>query len=114
MEQLDHSILTDQQAQALGELIQELDHHFDVDLLVLFGSIVRGEADDESDIDLLVLTARKLDRTSRHEITDLVFEINLKYDTKFSTLVIGSNTWDTGLISVLPIRDEVICEGIVL
>ena len=114
MEQLDHSILNDQQAQALRELKQELDHHFNVDSLVLFGSIVRGEADNESDIDLLVLTSRKLDRTSRHEITDLVFEINLKYDTNFSTLVIDSNTWDTGLISVLPIRDEVICEGMVL
>jgi len=81
---------------------------------VLFGSIVRGEVDNESDIDLLVLTARKLDLTSRHEITDLVFEINLKYDTNFNTLVVDSNTWDTGLISVLPIRAEDISEGMVL
>lgn len=79
---------------------------------MLFGSIVRGEADNESDIDLLVLTSRKLDRTSRHEITDLVFEINLKYNTNFSTLVVDSDTWDTGLLSVLPIRDEVISEGL--
>ena len=114
MEQLDHSILTDQQDQALRELKQELEQNFNVDSLVLFGSIVRGEVDNESDIDLLVLTARKLDRTSRHEITDLVFEINLKYDTNFSTLVVDSNTWDTGLISVLPIRAEDISEGIVL
>ena len=81
---------------------------------MLFGSIVRGEVDNESDIDLLVLTARKLDLTSRHEITDLVFEINLKYDTNFNTLVVDSNTWDTGLISVLPIRAEDISEGMVL
>ena len=114
MEQIDQSILTAKQVQALSELKQELVRHFDVDSLVLFGSVVRGEADYESDIDLLVLTARKLDRTSRHEITGVVFEINLKYDTNISTIVVDSNTWDTGLISVLPIRDEVHSEGIVL
>lgn len=112
MQQLDHSILTDEQAQALREIKKELEHQFELDSLVLFGSIVRGEADKESDIDLLVLTSNKLDRTSRHEITDIVFEINLKYATNFSTLVVDSQTWDTGLISVLPICDEVNSEGI--
>jgi predicted nucleotidyltransferase len=114
MQQIDNSILTDKQTEALSEIKHKLEGHFDVDSMVLFGSIVRGEADTESDIDLLVLTANKLDRTSRHEITDLIFEINLKYDTNFSTLVVDSQTWETGLISVLPIRDEVLSEGMAI
>lgn len=112
MQQIDHAILTEEQTQALSEIKMEIEGNFEVDSLVIYGSIVRGEADKESDIDLLVLTANKLDRITRHKITDLVFEINLKYDTNFSTLVVDSHTWDSGLISVLPIRDEVVSEGI--
>jgi hypothetical protein len=54
--------------------------------------MARGEADEESDSDLLV-TLTKLTRFERHEITDSVFEINLKYDTNFSTLVIDNESW---------------------
>ena len=42
MEQLDQSILTAKQVKALSELKQELVRQFDVDSLVLFGSVVRG------------------------------------------------------------------------
>jgi predicted nucleotidyltransferase len=114
MQQVDLSILTDGQTQALSEIKQELEGNFEVDSLVLFGSIVRGEADKESDIDLLVLTANKLDRITRHKITDLVFEINLKYDTNFSTLVVDSQSWENEPISFLPIHNKIKSDGIVL
>jgi len=47
--------------------------------LILYGSAARGQTDDESDIDLLVITAQPLSRLRRHEITDIVFEINLTH-----------------------------------
>ena len=74
--------------------------------------MARGEADEESDIDLLVLTSRQLSRPKRHQITDLVCEINLAEDTNFSTLVVDRLSWENGVFSVLPIREQIAKEGI--
>lgn len=106
--------LSPAQRQALTELRHRLLGDFDVEAIVLYGSVARGEADEESDLDLLVLTTRPLDRTSRHKITDVVFEVNLEYGTNFSTLVVDRSGWENGMISVLPIRDQILSEGIPL
>jgi hypothetical protein len=63
-------------------------------------------------VDLLVVTDRPLSRHKRHEITDAVFEVNLQHGTNFSTLVVDAESWETGMMSVLPIRDEIIRDGI--
>jgi len=81
---------------------------------VIFGSIVKGEADKESNIDLLLLTANKLDSITRHKIADMVFEINPKSDTNFSTLVVDSQSWENEPISFLPIHAKIKSDGIVL
>ena len=60
---------------------------FHVVRVLLYGSVARGEADEESGIDLLILTAKPLSRPARHDITDVVFDVNLHYGTNFSTLV---------------------------
>lgn len=112
MKQLEEIHLTDTEHQALTDLTTQLRHSFDVEQVILYGSVVRNEADEESDIDLLILTTRPYLRPERHEITDLVFEINLKYDTNFSTLVVDQLAWDTGPVSILPIHDSVLKEGI--
>jgi len=62
--------LTSIQKKAIEELKINILEQFDVEQLILFGSIVRGDFDEESDIDLLVLTKREYSRSERHEITD--------------------------------------------
>jgi uncharacterized protein len=109
---IDTITLTLNQREAISEIKQRLREKFDIKAFVLYGSVARGEADAESDADLLVVTSGPLTRFERHEITNVVFEVNLRYDTTFSTLVLDSKTWETGLISVLPIRDEIIRDGI--
>lgn len=104
--------LTSNQREALDEIKRKIQEKFDIKAFLLYGSMARGEADEESDSDLLVVTLTKLTRFERHEITNSVFEINLKYDTNFSTLVIDNESWEGGMISVLPIRDEIIRDGI--
>ena len=114
MRRLDDIALTQNQRRALTELRDRLLAEFDVEQVVLYGSVARGTADEESDADLLVVTPRLLTRPARHKITDLAFEVNLLYGTNFSTLVVDRQSWESGLVSVLRLRDEILKEGIPL
>ena len=112
MKRLKKGFLTPNQSQALALIQSRLREKFQVEAIILYGSVARGEAGDESDIDLLILTRNKLSRLERHQITGLVFEVNLENDTNFSTLVLPRSSWEAGLFSVLPIRQQIIKDGI--
>ena len=112
LKQIDDISISPDQLAALSEIKQRLLATCEIKALVLYGSLARGQADEESDVDLLVVTARPLTRLERHEITNVVFEVNLQHGTNFSTLVVDLESWETGIISVLPIRDEIIRDGI--
>ena len=111
---LDGLALKPHQRAALEEVRRGLAEKFGVREVVLFGSVVRGENDAESDLDLLVLVPRPFTRRWRHGITDMVFEVNLKYGTNLSTLVVEREAWENGPYSVLPIHAEIAREGIPL
>ncbi len=104
--------LSSKESQALNEIKQKVNKRFSIEDYILYGSAARGEADEESDLDLLIVTSDALTRFKRHEITDIVFDVNLKYDSNFSTLVVDQETWETGIISVLPLRNEILRDGI--
>lgn len=112
MKKLKKGLLTPEQSQALALIQRRLREKFRVEAMMLYGSVARGEADDESDIDLLILTQNQLSRLERHQITGIVFEVNLEYGTNFSTLVATRDSWESGLPSVLPIRQQILKEGI--
>jgi len=44
----------------------------------------------------------------------MVFGINLRYGTNFSTLVVDLNLWEDGFVSVLPLREEILKDGIIV
>src|SRR5215210_584339 len=100
--------LNPSQLEALHELRQRLVKEFDVEAIILYGSMSRGEADEESDLDLLIITPTPLTRFARHKITGLAFEVNLRYGTNLSTLVIDRHSWEAGAVSVLPLRDNIL------
>lgn len=112
MTQIAEIPLNPRQSEALQAIKTGLLERFSIEVIILYGSAARREADEESDLDLLIVTSQPLGRFARHEITNLVFEVNLRYDTNFSTLVVDRKSWETGVFSVLPIRDEIIREGI--
>lgn len=106
--------LTSNQYEALAELRQRVVDIYDIEQIILYGSVARGEPDEESDLDLLIVTKELLPRPVRHEITDAVFEVNLRYGTNISTLVIDRYSWEEGPVSVLPLRDDVLKDGTLL
>ncbi len=105
-------ILTPPQRTALTEFKQHVQHAFTVREMVLFGSTARGVATKESDLDVLILTDKALTRTERHIITDIAFEINLKYGANISSVVLDESSWKNGRYSVLPLKAEINKEGI--
>lgn len=109
---MNETYLSSTKSEALREIKARVMASFSVVDLVLYGSTARGEADEESDVDLMIVLSDPISRFKRHEITDIVFEVNLQFGTNFSTLVVDQESWETGLISVLPLRDEILKEGI--
>jgi predicted nucleotidyltransferase len=99
---------------ALDELRQQLVTEFRAEAALLYGSVARGEADEESDMDVLVLTPERLSRRARHRITDAVFELNLRHGTNLSTVVVDRRSWETGLVSASPFRGRVMAEAVPL
>jgi predicted nucleotidyltransferase len=61
--------------------------------LVLFGSKARGDYDSESDIDIAIIV-RGLTRQIKHTILDMVADIELKYLTPLSTLVLSEEDFE--------------------
>jgi len=111
---MNKSILSSTQSDALREIKARITKRFSVVDFLLYGSAARGEAEDESDLDLMIILSDPVSRIKRHEITDIVFDANLQFGTNFSTLVIDHKSWKSGLVSVLPLREEIIREGIQL
>lgn len=81
---------------------------------MLFGSIVRGEAEEESDVDILIVLKEPPSYQVRDRITSAVLDINLEFDTNLSELIVDRQTWDYGLPSVLPIHQTIQEEGVPL
>ena len=99
---------------ALRAAQERLSAEFNVHRIVLFGSIVRGTADEESDVDLLIVLRETPDHPARNRISSIILDINLEHDANLSGLVVDQKAWDEGLVSVLPIHEDVEEEGIPL
>ena len=97
---------------ALQAAHRRITSEFRVDRLVLFGSLVRGESDEESDADLLIVLTEPPTHQVRDHITSLILDINLEYGTNLSELMVDRQTWDDGLPATLPIYKEIEEEGI--
>jgi hypothetical protein len=76
---------------ALAALVHRLHQRYGDDLLyvVLFGSKVRGDSDEESDIDVLVVVRMSNDDYWRHrrQLSAIAGHLDLEYDVILSTLL---------------------------
>lgn len=81
--------------------------------IVLYGSTARGTATPESDIDIALFLSEKMTSEQEDRLSDLVVDLNLKYDKVFSVVDIDQNTY-LKWRSVTPFYQNVDREGIIL
>ena len=63
--------------------------------LILFGSRITGNAKKDSDYDFLVILKQKADWKTEREISDLSYEIELKYNIVTDTHILGESELTT-------------------
>ena len=100
--------------EALQVARARLSTEFNVDRMLLFGSVVRGPANDQSDEDLLIVLRDPADHQVRNRISSIILDINLDYGTNLSELIVDRETWDHGIPSALPIHKIIDEEGVPL
>lgn len=81
--------------------------------IVLYGSAARGTASEDSDIDIALLVNGGMNREMEDRLSDIIVDMNLKYDKVFSVIDIEFEKfckWG----NVMPFYQNINKEGIVL
>ena len=81
--------------------------------IVLYGSVARGTDTPESDVDIAIFVRSKLDDKKDELLSDLIVDLNLKYNKVFSVIDIDEDRY-LKWRSVTPFYQNVDREGIVL
>ena len=82
--------------------------------IILYGSQARLEADLESDWDFLILLDQNPDQQTVAELRDRLYELELESDTVLSAIVRSRDEWNSELYSILPFKEIVERDGVVL
>lgn len=81
--------------------------------IVLYGSVARGTSTKESDVDIALIMHGILDHKTEDALSEIIVEMNLKYDRVFSVIDIDAakfERWE----QIVPFYQSVSREGIVL
>lgn len=81
--------------------------------IILYGSIARGTNTEESDIDIALVMHGKMDEKAEDQLSDVIVDMNLKYDKVFSVIDIDYEEFQRWG-KVIPFYQNVIREGVVL
>ena len=72
----------------LGELVEGILSILESQVIriVLYGSVARGTNTAESDVDIALLLNGNLSRETEDKLSDLIVDLNLKYDIVLSVI----------------------------
>ncbi|MCM1127756.1 MAG: nucleotidyltransferase domain-containing protein [Lachnospiraceae bacterium] len=97
------------------ELVQGLIGIFqnNISMIILYGSMARNEATDESDIDVAIIVKKQMDVDTKKNFTRWTADMDIRYEKVFSIVDIQeSNMRKWG--KILPFYRNIREEGIVL
>jgi len=82
--------------------------------IVLYGSRARGGCDIFSDWDFLILTEQPLEQSFVSKLKDRLYDLELDTDSVLSSIIRTKNEWNSDRYKILPFRQNLEKEGIVL
>ncbi len=82
--------------------------------IILYGSQSRGTAALDSDWDFLVLLPSPRDKELEKQIKDCLYDIELETDTVISSIIRSKQEWSSARYAVIPLRQEIESDGIVV
>lgn len=99
----------------LGELVEGILSILESQVIriVLYGSVARGTYTAESDVDIALLLNGNLSRETEDKLSDLIVDLNLKYDIVLSVIDIDYEMFKKWG-KVTPFYKNVNEEGVVL
>lgn len=97
------------------ELVQGLTGIFgnNISMIILYGSVARGNATKESDIDIAIVVRSQMDAATKRRFLNWAADMDIRYERVFSIVDIQESNmkkWE----DVLPFYRNVKKEGIVL
>ena len=97
------------------ELIRGLTDIFqnNISMIILYGSVARNEAMDESDVDIAIIVKDQMDKDTKSRFVNWVADMDIRYEKVFSIVDIQESNmmkWE----KVLPFYQNIRREGIVL
>jgi hypothetical protein len=99
--------------QALNDLKYRLLQDYAILDFRIFGSKAKGTDTQDSCLDIMIVL-EDLSPIIESQINDLIFEVNLKYDSFITALFFGRNELEIGPLSESPIYKKILQEGIAL
>ena len=82
--------------------------------VVVFGSVARGEADEDSDLDVLVLVRTPLTRSEQAEVLEYSYDLDLEHGTVTQYFVETVDRWERPVIQTGLLARNVETEGVAL
>lgn len=97
------------------ELVQGLTNIFqnNISKIILYGSVARNDATDESDIDIAIIVKNQMDDDTKRQFVSWTADMDIRYERVFSIVDIQERNmmkWE----KVLPFYQNLRKEGIVL
>jgi predicted nucleotidyltransferase len=82
--------------------------------IILYGSRVRGEAKKYSDWDFLILVDHPVDKKTKDEIKNCLYDIELEYNEILSSIIRTKQEWNSSKYSAMPFKKNIEKEGILI
>ncbi len=87
--------------------------HNNISMIILYGSVARNEATDESDIDVAIIVKNQMDDDTKKQFVSWTADMDIRYERVFSIVDIQESNmmkWE----KVLPFYQNIRKEGVVL
>jgi len=109
---LSEAPLAERDLRAVKAAVGMLRKRFPVEEVIIYGSKVRGDSDEDSDIDLLLISSRAIQWPERKAIIEALFDIEMAHEAIISILIVTAEEWSSGIFTAFPIYQEIMRDGV--